>query len=244
MGNVEKQIAVIYSGKDSPNFETEELIRYMVAKTLRNHQDYKAGPGKLYIAADSEEETDLSKEPAADILLFEFIEERDDVEEARRLAYNANKGARIFVPLGSSFITKDLVGPFKTILTYSLSDQNANICSNRIIPRSDGGFDLEVVYQSDPLGKGSLRNRIFPGFNKNMFGKAAVNSTDRADILTVIKAYSIGMALSIETKYLRDGISPFVFESMAKKIEEDRLAKANEPKTVARSSREKEFDPD
>ena len=238
MAEVEKQIAVLYNG--SGEQDSESMMKYMIARTLRNHQETEED-GKVYFAIDYKEIVDFTEEPAADVLLFENIGSREAVKEAQRLVSRANKGARIFVPLGTDFITKDMIGLTQTIFTYSLTDQSANVCTNRIQNMPDGTFNCDLVYQATPAGKKrGLRDRIFPTYNQNMFGKARVNSTQREDILGIVKAYAFLMALSVETKYVSESLSSYVFPSFRAKRE----AEAQNTVSERVITREKEFDED
>ena len=234
---VDKQIALIFNGSDRPG--TLDLMKYLVARTLRVHQDYEE-KGKVYFAVDFNENIELNTETPADVIFFEDIDTEEAAEEARKFVSKANKIARFFVPLGSDFLTKDMVGITQSIFTYSLNDQRANICANRIQTLPDGSFSCDIVYQATPQGrKRGLRDKIFPTYNQNMFGKARVNSLSRDDVLKIIKAYAFGMALSVESKYISEALNDYVFPSFAKKREEE--AK-NSSLNERHFSREKDFD--
>ncbi|MBQ4467156.1 MAG: hypothetical protein II918_02945 [Firmicutes bacterium] len=236
---VEKQIAMLYNGGDKT--DSGDLIRYVIDKTLRIHHEFEVG-AKTYFAIDYKEDMDLSKEPPCDIIIFENVEGEAAKREARDLAIKANRAGRIFVPLGSNFITKDDVGPLKSIFTYSINDQSANICVNRLKTLPEGGYDCDLVYQFAPAGRRkSLKEIMFPTYNQNLFGRARVNSRDKADVLKVVKAFAMGMALSVESKLIGDAIGGYVFESMAKEEEEK---KVSSPTRGWMPSREKEFEED
>ena len=236
---IEKQIAMLYNGGDKT--DSGDLIRYVINKTLRVHHEFEVG-AKTYFAIDYNEDMDLSKEPPCDIIIFENVEDEAARREARGLAIKANRASRIFVPLGSNFITKDDIGPFKSLFTYSIDDQSANICVNRLKCLPEGGYDCGLVYQVAPTGrKKSLREIMFPTFNQNLFGRAMANSRDKADVLKVVKAFAMGMALSVESKLIGDAIGGYAFESMAKEEEEK---KVSSPTRGWVPSREKEFEED
>ncbi|MBO5994056.1 MAG: hypothetical protein J6Q41_00910 [Firmicutes bacterium] len=236
---VEKQIAMLYNG--GTQTDSGDFIKYVVDKTLRIHHEFEVG-AKTYFAIDYKEDIDLSKEPPCDIIIFENVESETARREARELAIKANRAGRIFVPMGSDFVTKDDVGPLKSVFTYSINDQGANICVNRLKPLPDGSYECDLVYQFAPAGrKKSLKEIMFPTYNQNLFGRARMNSRDRADVLKVVKAFAMGMALSVESKLVSDAIGGYVFESMAK---DETPKQVSSPTRGWTPSREKEFEED
>ena len=237
MENVDKQIALIYNTKTGNS--SRELIEYMIKKVLRNQTSKDMDDGRLYFATDYEAEPDFGANPETDIILFENVE-NEDIHKALRMAEKTAKGARILIPLEDDFIESARMSLTVTRFTYSLNDVRANLCANKITPLKGGGFEAEVVYQSSPQRK-TLRDRIFPTYNRNMFGKFKVNSTEMDDVLHTIKAFGFGLMLSIETKYITEAISSFVFESMRDRPWKEIFP----PKAVPGAAREeKEFDED
>ena len=238
MDNAEKQISLIYNTESGDS--SKDIISFMISRVLRNRFSEDMGDGAVYFATDAEEAPDFGSGPLIDIILFENISQ-EDIPRALQLAQRTSKGARILAPPGYAFLEEAKLSLTVTIITYSATDTAANICPNKITPLADGGFELEAVYQSNPTGRGSLKDRIFPTYNKNMFGKMKVNSMDRKDIAHALKAFGFGLALSIEPKYLTGAISEYVFDSMRN------LPKKEEPKQApsrAACREEKEFDED
>lgn len=236
----EKQIVLIYKAKGPES--SEEVMRYMVAHTLTFQQAYKTVDDKLFFAVDCTDEADLSSEPRADVIIVDCVSTSEEKAELRKLVYNANNNARIFVPLDCDYITRDLLNNNKRLITYSAEDQRANLCANKVMERPDGGFDIEIVYQAKPLGaKRGFAERLFPSYNKNIFTRAKVNSTERKDIIKMIKAYALGFALNLETKYIFNGVKDYDFESMTEKRQKD-IAKGSASNSERENLREKEVD--
>ena len=229
---VEKQISLIFDTLKEDS--SSELISHVIKRTLRNSYGYDTGEGIIYYATDYEETPDFDKRPPADLIMLENISEEASKEKVLNIIENVSNGARLFIPLD---LQRSMKLSGNNVFTYSITSQEANWCLNKLTEIPEGGWLADLVYQADPSGKKSFKDRFFPSYNKNMFVRLKVNSLERKDILNVLKAFAFCTALSIESKYISEEISGYVFGSMRRRASSDGPAPSH--RNISR--REKEF---
>ncbi len=239
MDNIKQQIMVLPNAYS--DYSSSRIIGFMINHTLRDFLYLREGKVE-YFAADYEKGLDLSKHPRPDIILFDKTETEEEAKAAYSMLTTLNKGSRVFMQLDDEYLDKNELAAYSKVFTYSAEDPLANFFAQKISPRPEGGFTIEIVFQVNPGGRKGLSALFMPTLNRALVFKTAINTNDRKDVLHAVKAFVAGSALSIDSKYISKDISEFVFDGYKEKTAEndEKLAREYEAKVLRR----KEFDED